>query len=86
VRFVVFAGPVVDALAADDPAETDIRHLSQLVTRAHELKLRIGAEGVRTHEQAARLRQLGVVAARGPFIAASATGDEVDELIAQHSH
>ena len=84
VRHVILSGPVVDALAADDPAESDIRHLTQLVTRARELKLRVGAEGVRTHEQAARLRQLGVIAARGSFINDSATGDEVDELIARH--
>ncbi len=84
VHHVILSGPVVDALAADVPAETDIRHLNQLVTRARELKLRVGAEGVRTHEQATRLRQLGVLAARGPFIADSATGDEVDELIARH--
>ena len=58
---------------------------SQAVTRARELKLRVGAEGVRTFEQAARLRQLGVIAARGSFISDSATGDEVDELIARHS-
>jgi len=85
VHHVILSGPVVDALDAEEPAETDIRHLSQLVTRARELNLRIGAEGVRTHEQGARLRQLGVFAARGAFINDSATGDEVDELIARHS-
>lgn len=84
VHHVILSGPVIDALASDEPAETDIRHLSQLVTRARELKLRVGAEGVRTHQQAARLRQLGVIAARGSFINDSATGDEVDELIARH--
>ena len=75
---------MVDALDTDDPAEPDLRHLTQLITRARELHLRVGAEGVRTHEQAARLRQLGVIAARGPFVADSATGDEVDEMIARH--
>jgi EAL domain-containing protein (putative c-di-GMP-specific phosphodiesterase class I) len=84
VQHVILSGPVVDALDTAEPAETDLRHLTQLITRARELKLRVGAEGVRTHEQAARLRQLGVLAARGPFVSASATGDEVDELIAGH--
>lgn len=84
IHHVILSGPVIDSLDADDPAETDLRHLTQLVTRAKELKLRVGAEGVRTHEQAARLRQLGVLAARGSFINDSATGDEVDELIARH--
>ncbi|WP_290061804.1 putative bifunctional diguanylate cyclase/phosphodiesterase [Amycolatopsis solani] len=84
IRHVILSGPVVDALDAAEPAEADIRHLTQLITRARELDLRVGAEGVRTHDQAARLRQLGVLAARGPFVADSATGDEVDELIARH--
>ncbi|GAA4525788.1 diguanylate cyclase [Amycolatopsis samaneae] len=84
VHHVILSGPVVDVLA-EDAAETDARHLRQLVSRAKELKLRIGAEGVRTDEQAARLRELGVLAARGPFVTESATGDEVDELIARHA-
>jgi diguanylate cyclase (GGDEF)-like protein/PAS domain S-box-containing protein len=84
VKHVILSGPVIDALDAEEPAESDIRHLTQLVTRARELQLRVGAEGVRTHEQAARLRQLGVLAARGQFANDSATGDEVDELIARH--
>jgi EAL domain-containing protein (putative c-di-GMP-specific phosphodiesterase class I) len=84
VHHVILSGAVVDALDSDSPPEPALRHLTQLVTRARELELRVGAEGVRTHEQAARLRQLGVLAARGPFVTDSATGDEVDELIARH--
>ncbi|MFD9896155.1 diguanylate cyclase domain-containing protein [Amycolatopsis sp. NPDC059027] len=84
VNHVILSGPVIDVLA-DDPAETDVRHLQRLVTRAKELKLRIGAEGVRTDGHAARLRDIGVLAARGPFVTDSATGDEVDELIARHA-
>ncbi|MEV6907982.1 diguanylate cyclase [Amycolatopsis sp. NPDC051071] len=85
VRHVILSGAVIDALA-DGEDEADVRHLSQLVTRAKELKLRIGAEGVRNHEQAERLRRFGVLAARGSFVADSATGDEVDELIERHAH
>ncbi|WP_328611991.1 diguanylate cyclase [Amycolatopsis sp. NBC_00345] len=84
VRHVILSGPAVDALA-DDPSETDTRHLAQLVARAKELRLRIGAEGVRTAEHAKRLRELGVLAARGSFVADSATGDEVDEMIERHA-
>ncbi|MGW7538584.1 diguanylate cyclase domain-containing protein [Amycolatopsis sp. NPDC054798] len=85
VKHVILSGPVVDALAGDDPADTDVRHLSQLVTRAKELGLRIGAEGVRDDRHAERLREQGVLAARGSFVAESATGDEVDEMIARHA-
>ncbi len=85
VRHVILSGPVVDAVA-DDEDDAAVRHLTQLVSRAKELKLRIGAEGVRNHDQAERLRQLGVIAARGSFVADSATGDEVDELIERHAH
>ncbi|WP_033292720.1 diguanylate cyclase domain-containing protein [Amycolatopsis jejuensis] len=85
VKHVILSGAVVDSLAGDNPSETDLRHLSQLVTRAKELKLRIGAEGVRDAVHAQRLREHGVLAARGSFVAESATGDEVDEMIARHS-
>lgn len=84
IRHIILSGPVVDALA-DGEDEAAVRHLTQLITRARELKLRIGAEGVRNHDQAERLRRLGVLAARGSFVAASATGDEVDELIERHA-
>ncbi|WP_245573155.1 diguanylate cyclase domain-containing protein [Amycolatopsis benzoatilytica] len=85
VKHVILSGAVVDALAAEEPAETDVRHLSQLVTRAKELQLRIGAEGVRDARHAERLRQQGVLAGRGSFVAESASGDEVDEMIARHA-
>ncbi|WP_167121529.1 diguanylate cyclase domain-containing protein [Amycolatopsis viridis] len=84
VQHVILSGPVVDALADGEP-ETAARHLDQLVVRARELKLRIGAEGVRSREQADRLRRHGVIAARGAFVAETATGDEVDQLIEQHT-
>jgi diguanylate cyclase (GGDEF)-like protein/PAS domain S-box-containing protein len=84
VQHVVLSGAVVDAVAdcEDEPAA---RHLDQLVARARELKVRIGAEGVRNVEQAERLRQHGVLAARGPFLTDSATDDEVDEFIERHA-
>jgi diguanylate cyclase (GGDEF)-like protein/PAS domain S-box-containing protein len=84
VRHVVLSGAVVDAIA-DGEDEVAIRNLTHLISRARELNLQIGAEGVRTDEQAARLGQLGVTAARGPFVTDSATGEEVDELIERHA-
>lgn len=84
VEHAVLSGPVVDALA-DGEDEIAARTLDQLIVRARELKLRIGAEGVLTTEHAERLRAHGVLAARGPFIATSATDDEVDELIERHA-
>ncbi|NYI91207.1 diguanylate cyclase (GGDEF)-like protein/PAS domain S-box-containing protein [Amycolatopsis endophytica] len=84
VQHVILSGPVVDALADDEP-DVAARHLDHLVERARELKLRIGAEGVRNSGQADRLRRHGVIAARGAFVAETATGDEVDELIEQHT-
>ncbi|MTD53456.1 diguanylate cyclase [Amycolatopsis sp. RM579] len=80
VQHVILAGAVVDAIAdGEDPAAA--RHLDQLIARARELNLRIGAEGVTSAEQADRLRAHGVIAVRGPYIATSVTDDEVDELI-----
>jgi diguanylate cyclase (GGDEF)-like protein/PAS domain S-box-containing protein len=84
VQHIVLSGHVVDALAEGED-EAAVRHLDQLIARARELGLRIGAEGVRTAEHAERLRRHGVLAARGPFVAVSATDDDVDELIEQHT-
>ncbi|WP_092533787.1 diguanylate cyclase domain-containing protein [Amycolatopsis arida] len=84
VRHVILSGAVVDALAEHDD-EVASRHLRHLIERGRELGLRIGAEGVRNREHAARLHRLGVLAARGPFVTEAATGDAIDELIAQHA-
>ena len=81
VAHVMLAGPVVEEIAADEPSEAALRHLDQLIARARELKLRIGAQGVLDDRHAERLRERGVIAARGPFVLESATDDEVDELI-----
>ncbi|TVT48405.1 diguanylate cyclase [Amycolatopsis rhizosphaerae] len=84
VRHIILTGPVVDALG-DNPGAAAVRHLDQLVTRARELDLRVGADGVRTSTQAELLREHGVIAARGPFVTDSATGDEVDDLIERYA-
>jgi diguanylate cyclase (GGDEF)-like protein/PAS domain S-box-containing protein len=84
VQLVLLSGAVVDAIA-DGEDEVAVRNLTHLINRARELNLLVGAEGVRTDAQAARLRQLGVVVARGPFVLESATEAEVDELIERHA-
>lgn len=84
VRHVILTGEVVEALADHDD-EVASRHLGQLVSRAKEMGLRIGAEGVRDAAHAERLRALGVLAGRGPFIAESATKSDVEELIDRHA-
>ncbi|WP_420809028.1 putative bifunctional diguanylate cyclase/phosphodiesterase [Amycolatopsis suaedae] len=84
VRHIILSGDVVDAVA-ETADEAATRHLSHLVTRGREMNLRIGAEGVRSLEQAGRLREVGVIAARGPFVTESATADDVEEMIARHA-
>ncbi|HVW43067.1 MAG TPA: diguanylate cyclase [Amycolatopsis sp.] len=84
VGIVMLAGPVVEALAAPEPEPAAVRHLEQLMTRARELKLRVGAQGVLDERHAQRLREHGVIAGRGPFVVESASDDEVDALIQRH--
>ena len=85
IGHVILSGAVVDAVGEADPAPGAVWHLDLLVERAKSLGLRIGAEGVRDQSQAARLRQRGVMAARGPFVTESATGADIDALIARHA-
>lgn len=87
VGFVILSGPLVDALAADG-AEADgaRRHLGTLLERARELGIkRVGAEGVRSAEHAARLRELGVIAGRGKFFGHAVSAGEISALLARRS-
>lgn len=82
VGFVMLTGRIVDALldpGGENPAT--MRHLEHLIQSARELGVRIGAEGVQTSEQAARLKELGVIAARGDFFVDTASADEIESLI-----
>lgn len=87
VGFVVLSGPLVDAFMGDDPDTAGARrHLATLLERTRELGLhRVGAEGVRTVEQARRLRDVGIVAGRGPIFGSSSTGAEIEKLIRKSS-
>jgi diguanylate cyclase (GGDEF)-like protein/PAS domain S-box-containing protein len=85
VGFVVLSGPLVDALGTEE-SDSTIRHLIALLDRTRDLGIRrIGAEGVRNERQARRLRELGVIAGRGPLFGESAGGDEIEELIRRHT-
>ena len=68
VRAVMLAGHVVDAVADEDPLEAAERHVTQLVHRATELGLTVGATGVTSESHAARLHALGVRVATGPYL------------------
>lgn len=82
VGFVVLVGRLVDAMldpGAQNPAT--MKHLEHLIRSAKELGVRIGADGVRTKEQAERLAELGVIAARGEFFRQALSGDEILEIL-----
>ena len=82
VGFVALNGRIIDELL-DCPQTntTGFEHLEHLVRSAKQLDVRIGAEGVRTDEQARALAELGVIAARGTFFRDPITADEMTEFI-----
>jgi diguanylate cyclase (GGDEF)-like protein/PAS domain S-box-containing protein len=84
VRQTILAGPVIDAFAEGAPSDAAVRHLIHLVTRAQELNLAVGAQGIRSDEHAARLHKCGVTAGHGPFVE-TVTDAEIDEIIERHS-
>nr|WP_307832152.1 EAL domain-containing protein [Prauserella cavernicola] len=83
VGFLILAGPLIDALAADGPeADNARKHLIALLERARALGVkRIGAEGVHTLEHAHRLRDLGIIAGRGRLYGRAAPAPEIRTLI-----
>lgn len=84
IRHGLLAGAVVDAVADGEPAPA-ARHLEHLVTRARELGLRLGAEGVVNDEQAGRLAAHGIVAARGPWVGENLNADEIGEMLSSRA-
>lgn len=84
VGFVVLTGRIVDALldpGSENPAT--IKHLEHLIRSAKDLGVRIGAEGVRTQQQADRLAEFGVIAARGKFFRGPLTADDVADVLSK---
>lgn len=74
---VMLTGRIVDALGADPPRWAR-RNLRQLVERAEELGVRVGAHGVRSADQARLLFELGVVVAAGTYLPEHLTRDDAE--------
>lgn len=84
VGFVVLTGRIIDALAGDGAQDpSTVGHIEHLIESAKRLGVRIGADGVRTEEQAKKLAELGVIAARGEYFYSALTSDEVHSLLAE---
>ncbi|HEX7307912.1 diguanylate cyclase domain-containing protein [Lentzea sp.] len=74
----MFVGPVVAAVALDDPPEWATRQVRYVVDRAEELGVKVGANGVVSQEHAERLHALGVVVAAGPYLDEYETQQEAE--------
>ncbi|WP_343063838.1 EAL domain-containing protein [Haloechinothrix aidingensis] len=83
VSYVVLVGSIIEGLGrrTDDEPRSAVRHIDHLLATAAELGVRAGAEGVRTAEQARKLGELGVIAARGPFYLESASAERIETLL-----
>ncbi|WP_317495728.1 diguanylate cyclase domain-containing protein [Haloechinothrix sp. LS1_15] len=86
VDCVMLSGGIVDSVDHDNGSwPSSARHLEHLIASASELGLIIGAQGVRTTEQAERLGALGVRAARGPFYLEPSPADRIATLLAERA-
>ncbi|MFD5827315.1 diguanylate cyclase domain-containing protein [Lentzea sp. NPDC060358] len=74
----MLVGPVVAAVAGDDPPEWALRQVRHLVGRADELGVKVGAHGVASQAHADRLFSLGVVVAAGPYLDEYATQQDAE--------
>lgn len=64
---VMLTGPIVEAVTAEDAPASARRNVRQLVERAEELGIKVGAYGVASQKQADLLYRLGVVVASGSY-------------------
>lgn len=78
---VMLTGAVIDALEVDDPPERAVRTIRQLVERAEELGIKVGARGVLSQAHAELLFGIGVVVAAGPYLPTYATGAEAETWV-----
>jgi diguanylate cyclase (GGDEF)-like protein/PAS domain S-box-containing protein len=78
---VMLTGRIVDALGADQPPRWARRSLRQLVERAEELGVKVGAYGVRSHDHARLLCELGVVVAAGPYLPEHDTREQAETWV-----
>lgn len=75
---VMLTGQIIDALEIDDPPGWAVRTIGQLVERARELGIMVGAHGVLSQEHAEVLAGVGVVVAAGPYLPTYATVAEAE--------
>ncbi|VVJ17720.1 Uncharacterised protein [Amycolatopsis camponoti] len=78
---VMLTGAIIDALEVDDPPERAVRTIRQLVERAGELGIKVGARGVLSEAHARLLFDIGVVVASGPYLPTYATGEEAETWV-----
>ena len=65
------------------PVHGELRHLVQHAKLAHELGMRVVAEGVETRSQLEVLREIGIDHVQGNFISPPLTGERATELLAR---
>ncbi|TDV57640.1 diguanylate cyclase domain-containing protein [Actinophytocola oryzae] len=75
---VMLTGQLVRDLGVDRPPRWAGRNVRQLVERAEELGVKVGAHGVRSEEHARLLFDLGVVVAAGPYLPEHLTREEAE--------
>lgn len=75
---VMLTGAIIDALEVDDPPEQAVRAIRQVVERAEELGIKVGARGVLSEAHAGLLSGIGVVVASGPYLPTYATAAEAE--------
>ncbi|PRY45092.1 diguanylate cyclase domain-containing protein [Umezawaea tangerina] len=78
---VMLVGAIVDVLDVDEPPEWARRNVRQLVERAEELGIKVGAYGVHSQEHAELLFALGVVVGSGPYVPEHVTREEAEVWI-----
>ncbi|WP_370964150.1 EAL domain-containing protein [Amycolatopsis sp. cg9] len=78
---VLLTGAIIDALEVDDPPEQAVRAIRQVVERAGELGIKIGARGVLSEEHARLLFGIGVVVASGPYLPTYPTRAEAETWV-----
>ncbi|MFD4636147.1 diguanylate cyclase domain-containing protein [Lentzea sp. NPDC058436] len=78
VPAVMLRGPIVAAVGVEDPPGWSRSQVRNLVERAEELGVKVGAHGVLSQSHAELLHSLGVVVASGPYLPEYATRDEAE--------
>ncbi|GAB3160072.1 hypothetical protein GCM10027258_74700 [Amycolatopsis stemonae] len=81
---VMLTGAVIDALEVDDPPERAVRTIRQLVERAEELGIKVGARGVLSEAHAELLFGIGVVVASGPYLPTYSTAAEAETWVGRN--